>query len=183
MYAIRRVVPALAALAALGAVPASASAVKTTLVLKEEKGGPLATGASIGMYVEFPLAECVVEGSAVVSVNSAKRDILDKPLSATLCNDSETSGGAIQEVQLSVYGKATIVAAPGSPLLINPYLEGCVYEFKKLTGTLETPGEAVISGESKGKLSKTHTTATGCEQRLITEFSAVLELESELVKA
>jgi hypothetical protein len=181
MHRIRLIGSALVVAIAFGVTAAGASAAKTTLVLKEELGPRLAVGASVGMYIELPLEECVLEGSALVGVNGAKRDILDKPTSVTLCEDSEVPGGSIQEIQLSIYRKVTVVSTPGDLMRVDPFLEGCVYEFKKLTGTLETPGVTVVTGEAKGKLSKTYTTATGCEKKLITEFTLVVEMESELV--
>jgi len=166
------------ALCALAPGPASA---KTKLLLSEELGTAFATGAAVGMYIEFPSAECVLEGDALIAVNDAKKDLLDQPFSTTLCLDSETAGGSISEIQLTSSGKAKIIAKEADPLKLDPYLEGCVYEFKKLSGTFEAPEVAAIEGVAKGKLSQALTTATGCEKKLVTEFTLHLEAAGELL--
>jgi hypothetical protein len=165
--------------AALGAASASA---KTTLVLTEEEGGPpLMPGAPVGMYIEFQEPECEFEGSALLSINHETKDILTGSSSVTLCDDSETPSGGISEVQLTTSGKATIRTTPGNAVRLDPYLEGCVYEFTKLSGTFIAPEISTISGEAKGKLSKTYTTVKGCEKKLTTEFTLFLEAGGELL--
>jgi hypothetical protein len=64
---------------------------------------------------------------------------------------------------------------------LDPGLEGCVYEFTKLVGTYKPPEISTISGEAKGKLSKAYSTATGCEKKLLTEFTLYLEAGGELL--
>ncbi len=95
--------------------------------------------------------------------------------------DAEVPGGAIKEIQLTASGKATIRSAEGDAIRIDPYLEGCVYEFSKLSGTFKTPEVATITGEARGKLSKAYTTAKGCEKKLNTEFTLYVEAGGELL--
>jgi hypothetical protein len=163
------------ALCALGPGPAQAK----SLVLLEEKGGPLAPEAVVGMLVEFSEAECVIEGYAYVGVNSAHKDLLTNPFTLAYCEDEQVPVG-VKEITLSTAGNGTLLASPASPIRIEPPLSGCVYEFKKLAGFFSSPGPLKIKGEARGKLSKALSTAKGCETKLITEFTAMLEIESEV---
>ena len=162
-------------LCALGPGPAQAR----SLVLLEEKGGPLAPEAVVGMLVEFSEAECFVEGYAYVGVNSSHKDILNNPFTLAYCEDEQVPVG-VKEITLSTAGNGSLLASPASPIRIEPPLSGCVYEFKKLVGFFTSPGPLKIKGVARGKLSKTLSTAKGCEVKLITEFTAILEIESEV---
>ena len=164
-----------------GALAGGAQAARTTLVLTEEGGPQFPPGATVGLYIEFPEAECVLEGYAAVGANAAKRDILNEPFSVTLCEDSEVPGGAIKEIQLTSTGKATVLADPAELLLLDPELEGCIYEFKKLKGTFKSPGPLQVTGEATGKLSKALTTVKGCLPKDRVEFVIGMEAESELL--
>jgi hypothetical protein len=173
---------ALAVAIGCAALSADAASAKTTLLITEEEGPVLPVGASVGMYIEFQEAECVLEGAAVITVNREAKDLLDgSGLPVTLCDDSETPGGAIREIQLTSSGKATIRSTEGDAMRLDPGLEGCVYEFTKLVGTYKPPEISTISGEAKGKLSKAYSTATGCEKKLLTEFTLYLEAGGELL--
>lgn len=181
MHRIGLVGTVLAVAVFFGALSVQAASAKTTLLLTEERGPALAIGASVGMYIEFQEAECVLEGAAVLAINQESKDILGESLPVTLCNDAEVPGGAIKEIQLTASGKATIRSAEGDAIRIDPYLEGCVYEFSKLSGTFKTPEVATITGEARGKLSKAYTTAKGCEKKLNTEFTLYVEAGGELL--
>jgi hypothetical protein len=165
----------------LGALSADAASAKTTLVLTEEGGPAFAPGASVGMYIEFQEPECVLEGAAILAINNETKDILHESLSATLCDDSEVPSGGIREIQLTSSGRATIRTTEGDAVRLEPFLEGCVYEISKMSGTFKSPEVSTISGVAKGKLSKTYTTATGCERKLTTEFTLFLEAGGELL--
>ncbi len=166
---------AVTALCALGPSVAGAR----SLVLLEEKGGPLPTEALVGFFVEFSEAECVIEGYAFVGANSTHKDLLVNPFSLAYCEDEQVPSG-IKEITLSSSGNGSLLAAPGSPIRIEPPLSGCVYEFKKLAGFFTSPGPLRIKGEARGKLSKALSISKGCETKLLTEFTAVLEIESEV---
>ncbi len=69
-----------------GALSGRRASAKTTLLLTEERGPALAPGASVGMYIEFQEAECVLEGyAAVLAITPGAKDILDESLPVTLC--------------------------------------------------------------------------------------------------
>jgi hypothetical protein len=180
MHRIRIVGLALTAAFALAGLSAGTASAKS-LLLKEEGGGALAPGAEVGFFIEFTAAECVVEGFAFDGVNPAHKEILEKPFSISYCEDEEVPGG-VQEVELTSSGNGTIIATSGSPIRLEPALEGCVYEFKKLAGFFTSPGPVLISGEAKGKLSKAFTTSKGCEKKLTTEFTAIVEADSEVTR-
>jgi hypothetical protein len=167
----------IAAMAVCALGPSVAGA--RSLVLLEEKGGPLAPEAVVGFFVEFSEAECVVEGYAFVGINSSHKDLLRNPFSLAYCEDEQVPSG-IQEIALTSSGNGSLLASPGSPIRIEPPLSGCVYEFKKLAGFFTSPGPLTIKGEARGKLSKALSTSKGCEAKLLTEFTAVLEIESEV---
>jgi hypothetical protein len=169
----------LIAVIALGALNASAASATRSLVLEEEAGGPLAPGAVVGFYVEFTEAECVIEGYAYTAVNSAHKDLLNNPFSLAYCEDEQVPSG-IQSIQLDSAGNGKLLASAGTPIRLEPALEGCVYEFKKLSGFFASPGQIRINGEARGKLSRTLTTSKGCEPKLATGFTAVLEIDSEI---
>lgn len=150
-----------------------------SLVLLEEEGGPLPSEALVGFFVEFSEAECVIEGYAYVAVNSAHKDFLGNPFSLAYCEDEQVPSGT-KEITLTSSGNGSLLASPGSPIRIEPPLSGCVYEFKKLAGFFTSPGPLRIKGEARGKLAKALSTSKGCEAKLLTEFNAVLEIESEV---
>jgi len=181
MHRLKITAAVLATAIVLGGLSASAASARSTLVIKEEGGPALAVGASVGMAIEFPGAECVIEGSALVAINHEIKDALGSPLSVTLCSDAEITGGALKEIQLTSSGKVLIRTVTGQPLRIEPFLEGCVYEITKLAGAFKTPELSTVNGEAKGKLSKAYSTAKGCEKKLTTEFTLYLEASGELV--
>jgi hypothetical protein len=179
MGRIRVVGLALIAAMALAALSAGAASAARSLVLEEEGGGALATGAVVGFFVEFTEAECVIEGYAFAAVNSAHKDLLNNPFSLAYCEDEQVPSG-IQSIQLDSAGNGKLVASAGTPIRLEPALEGCVYEFKKLSGFFASPGQMRINGEARGKLSRALSSSKGCEPKLATAFTAVLEIDSEI---
>jgi hypothetical protein len=164
------------ALFATEAVAATRSAAEgPVLVLTERPSDtPLANGAKVyDEQLSFGTGDCLQESGGIVRSNFKPTDRLtfEAPTYESCEEEGTSVSGGVREVRISTNGEAVLHM---NPVLSITTAGPCVYDFRKLTGSIGLSEIVYIKGVATGKRDRA-ASAKSCAHELTTEF-AVSEL-------
>lgn len=179
-HGARFFVAAAVLLAATCLMIASSASAKSTLELAHQ-GQAVAPNTTLEAVwlAAFEGFACEEEGSLTLTSNGPKKVIAKGALAKPTCEGAGISdSGQIEAVEIKAGGKATVKLS--SPLIFELEQGPCVYEVKKISGTIEGD-EATVYSESTAKLDKAKSSSTkyACAKKSIVFESISLFLENE----
>ena len=165
--------------AALATAAAGASAGTAPELMYAGQAVAPGTVLEASWLVGFEGAGCEAEGSLTLASKGSK-DIASGTLPTPICESGKgvTVSGQITSVEIKAGGKAA--AKLSAPLTLTLESGPCVYEVKKVSGSLEGD-DATIYSESVAKLNKTKSSKTkyACAKTSIDFEYVSLFLEAE----